>query len=235
MRYCEIRTFQMQDCVDDCPRGASAKSAIVSFWGHMDSFAFELDVINKKYSEEVSAEAIPETTREPFTQEEVIKLWQHQTDEWIDSILFFIYTGMRFIEMLTLTTNNVDMEKQTMICGVKTAAGKNRIIPIHSRIRHIVESRYNQSQSGYLFEKNGKKLTETTYRTIWNKTMSKIGMNHRPHDARHTLRSRLDSAKESNKVCIDRIMGHKSADVGERIYTHKTIEELRCNIELMIN
>ena len=30
----------------------------------------------------------------------------------------------------------------------------------------------------------------------------------------------------ANKAAIDLMMGHKSADVGERIYTHKSLEEL---------
>ena len=48
----------------------------------------------------------------------------------------------------------------------------------------------------------------------------------------HTFRSCLDSAGE-NKVCIDRIIGHKSSDVGERVYTHKTIQELKNTIALL--
>jgi hypothetical protein len=44
----------------------------------------------------------------------------------------------------------------------------------------------------------------------------------------------LDSAG-ANKVCIDLMMGHKSKEVGERIYTHKTIEELKAAIELIKN
>lgn len=39
----------------------------------------------------------------------------------------------------------------------------------------------------------------------------------------------------ANKVCIDRLMGHKSKGTGERVYTHKNIEELRLNIELIAN
>ena len=59
-------------------------------------------------------------------------------------------------------------------------------------------------------------------------------MKHTPHECRHTFRSRLDSAG-ANKVCIDRLMGHKSKGTGERVYTHKNIEELRMNIELITN
>jgi len=79
---------------------------------------------------------------------------------------------------------------------------------------------------------NGKQINTTTYYTLWNVIMEKAGMYHTPHDCRHTFRSRLDSAG-ANKKCIDMMMGHKSKDVGERVYTHKTIKELKDAIELI--
>ncbi len=53
--------------------------------------------------------------------------------------------------------------------------------------------------------------------------MERLHMNHTPHECRHTFRSRLDSAG-ANNVCIDRIMGHKSKETGERVYTHNNKE-----------
>jgi integrase len=79
---------------------------------------------------------------------------------------------------------------------------------------------------------DGKKLTSQRYYVIWDPIMKRIGADHTPHECRHTLRSRLDSAG-ANKRCIDLIMGHKSKDVGERVYTHKTIQELKDAIELV--
>ena len=154
--------------------------------------------------------------------------------EWVDSVLFFLYTGFRISEMIALKTEAVNLEAQTMTGGTKTAAGKNRIVPIHSKIQHIVQKRVEQSKSGYLFEYNGKKLNQTQYRALWAEIMGKLKMQHTPHECRHTFRSRLDSAG-ANKVCIDRIMGHKSKGTGERVYTHKNIEELKLNIELITN
>lgn len=56
--------------------------------------------------------------------------------------------------------------------------------------------------------------------------MESHNMKHTPHECRHTFRSRLDSAG-ANKKCIDLMMGHKSKEVGERVYTHKTLDELK--------
>ena len=36
-----------------------------------------------------------------------------------------------------------------------------------------------------------------------------------------------------NRKCIDLMMGHVSKDVGNRVYNHKTLEELKAAIELM--
>lgn len=136
--------------------------------------------------------------------------------------------------MIKLKTEDIDFEIRTMTGGVKTAAGKQRLVPIHSKIFHIVQSRAEQSKSGYLFEYGGKKLSQTQYRKFWAGIMDKLEMEHLPHECRHTFRSRLDSAG-ANKVCIDRIMGHKSKGTGERVYTHKNIDELKLNIELITN
>lgn len=234
MKYRQIKSYQMQDCIDNCGCGYSTQGAIKNLWGHLDRFAMELDIISKQCSTLLTSDPIPETTKEIFTDQEVSLLWENKNFPWVDSVLFFLYTGFRISEMIALKVSNVDFELQTMTGGTKTAAGKNRIVPIHSKIQGIVKNRADHSKSGFLFEYNGKQLNESQYRQFWTTIMNTLHMNHTPHECRHTFRSRLDSAG-ANKVCIDRLMGHKSKGTGERVYTHKNIEELRLNIELITN
>lgn len=234
MRYNQIKSYQMQDCIDSCGKGYSTQGAIKNLWGKLDLFAMELDIITKRNSDLLTSAPIPETTKEVFTDEEVSLLWENINLPWVDSIIFFLYTGFRISEMIDLKIEDIDFDIQTMTGGTKTAAGKNRIVPIHSKIQNIVQDRFEQSKSGYLFEYNGKKLNQTQYREFWANIMKLLHMDHTPHECRHTFRSRLDSAG-ANKVCIDRLMGHKSKGTGERVYTHKNIDELRLNIELITN
>lgn len=234
MQYKKIKSYHMQDCIDNCGLSYSMQSAIKNLFGHLDRFAMELDIISKCYSSLLTSAPIPETAKQIFTDEEVNRLWQNQSIDYVDSVLFLLYTGFRISEMFDLKVENIDIKNQTMIGGIKTEAGKNRIVPIHSKILHIVQNRLKQSKSGYLFECNDKKLKSFYYRKSWSNIMKILEMKHTPHECRHTLRSRLDSAG-ANKVCIDRIMGHKSEGTGERVYTHKTIEELKKNIELITN
>lgn len=236
MKYSEIKAYHMQDTVDSCEYGYATQGTIKNLWKHLDDFAMEIDVIQKSYSQLVSAAQKEETSRTPFSDEEVQKLWDNQQLPAADSALFMIYTGMRITEALTLRIEKIDLKSEipTITGGIKTEAGRNRTIPIHSKILPMVRVLAAKSQSGYLFERNGKQMKQTAYRQRWETLVKTLGMNHTPHECRHTLRSRLDSAG-ANKVCIDRIMGHKSEGVGEQIYTHKSIKELKEAIELVTN
>lgn len=234
MKYNQIKSYQMQDTIDSCGRGYSTQGAIKNLWGHLDRFAMELDVISKCCSDLLTSAPIPETSKEIFTDEEVSRLWENQSMPWVDSVLFFLYTGFRISEMIDLKTANIDLAAQTMTGGTKTAAGKNRLVPIHSKLQTIVQTHFKASKAGYLFEYDGRRLTQTQYRVFWTGIMDALKMEHTPHECRHTFRSRLDSAG-ANKVCIDRLMGHKSKGTGERVYTHKNIEELRLNLEMITN
>ena len=85
-----------------------------------------------------------------------------------------------------------------------------------------------------LISPKGRCVSRTQYYLVWHRLIKSLGMVHTPHECRHTFRSRLDSAG-ANKVCIDRMMGHVSIGTGERIYTHKTVEELKTNLALITN
>jgi len=230
-KYTNIKAYHMQETIDDCGLGYSTQSSIKSLWGHLDDFALELDVSKNNYSRLLQSDPIPETTKTPFSEKEIQTLWKMQDMSWVDSVLFLLYTGFRISEMLDLLAKNVNLENDTITGGTKTKAGKDRVVPIHSKIRPIVEHRLKESNGGYLFAHKQEQCRDPIYRSFWNKIMKAANMQHTPHDCRHTFRSRLDSAG-ANKRCIDLMMGHKSKDVGERIYTHKTIEELKVAIEL---
>jgi len=226
MKYRAIRSYHMQECVDGCNRSYATQGQIKNLFGHLDSFAFELDVISKQYSELVSCESIPETSKKPFTEDEISKIWEYKDMPWADSVLALLYTGFRISELLNLRASDVNLIDETITGGAKTAAGKNRIIPIHSRILPLIKTLASNC-NGLVFPK-----TTASYYPIWYDIMHKLDMDHTPHDCRHAFRSRLDSLS-ANKKCIDLLMGHKSKDVGERVYTHKTIKELKETIELL--
>lgn len=231
MKYRNIKAYQMQDCIDNCGKGYSTQGAIKTLWGHLDRFALELDIIDKMYSQLTSAPPIPDTKRTPFTDEQIDALWKIKDEPWVDTVLIYLYTGFRLRELFEMKTEQVNMKEWYFQGGEKTASGKNRIVPIHTKIRPFVQSMVERGNT-YLFSYQGKKLSQTNYYKCWDKVMEKIGADKTPHEARHTFETKLDNAG-ANRKCIDMLMGHKSKDVGTRVYTHKTIEQLRETVELL--
>ena len=244
MKYKDIKAYHMQDCIDNCNRSYSTQGQIKNFWYHLDRLALELDIIPKGYSFLLKTDPVPETTKTRFSNEEINNIWTVYEDsrknpqkyspavcEWIDSVLFLIYTGFRISEFLHLKTENVDLNIGTLKGGTKTTAGKNRIVPIHSLIFDIVKNRYCP-ENEYLFSNHGVECTSYFYRNFWEEIMTYLNIHKTPHECRHTFESLLDSAG-ANRKCIDLMMGHVSKDTGNRVYNHKTIEELKYNIELV--
>ncbi len=230
--YTALKAYDMQECINNCTRGVSTRNQIKNLFSHLDKFALELDIINKKHSDLISVKRREdEITKEkiPFTNNEISLLWDKLDIEYVDTVLILLYSGLRISELLKLKNSNIDFENHTFKGGVKTQAGKNRIVPIHSKIIDLVKNRYDINHDLFL-----KGMTYSQYRDIWIGLMKVLNMKHTIHETRHTFRSELDrNSNASHKVSIDLIMGHKSNDTGEKYYTHKTLDELKHTIELV--
>lgn len=231
VKYRSIRAYQMQECIDNCGCSYATQGAIKNLWGHLDRFAFECDIIEKMYSVLTTAPPVPETNRTPFTSEQIEQLWKMKDEEWVNTILIYLYTGFRLNELLEMKTEQVNMKDCYFQGGIKSTAGKGRIVPIHEKIKPLVKILIEQKNI-YLFSYQGKKISQTQYYQFWNRVMKKLNADKTPHETRHTFETNLDNAG-GNRKCIDMLMGHKSKDVGNRIYNHKTIEQLRDTINLL--
>ncbi len=231
VKYRLIKAYQMQESIDNCGYGYATQGAIKALWGHLDRFAFECDIIDKMYSQLITAAPVPDTKRTPFTEKQLEDLWYFVSEPWVDTVLIFLYTGFRLNELLTMKTGQIDMEQKIFIGGFKTRSGKDRIVPIHPRIQPLVRKWVDKGEE-YFFTYQSRKISTTVYYRLWKSVMTLINADKTPHEARHTMETMLDNAG-ANRKCIDMIMGHKSKDVGNRVYNHKTLEQLRETIALL--
>lgn len=140
--------------------------------------------------------------------------------------------GARIEELLFAKINDVFIEEGYFIAGLKTTAGKRRIIPIHSTILPIFKYYYYKNiNNEFLFTIDDKKIDyNKQFLRLYNKFMKQLNMDHNTHDGRKTLHSELDRLNV-NKVAINKIFGHKSGNIGDDIYSKKSIEELKQVIE----
>lgn len=166
--------------------------------------------------------------RERFTNEELETLWNnHQRIDYCNVVLMLLYSGVRISEMLNLKKENVNMQEHYFdVIDSKTQAGI-RQVPIADRIYPFFEYWYNLNDCEYLLSTPEAKhfLYRNYYDSYWTPIMQELEMSHTPHDTRHTCISLLTEA-EVDKRLIKKIVGHKSDNVTENVYTHIDIKVL---------
>lgn len=212
MRFKDIRLTHLQGVIDDCGMAHPTRASIKTLFNVLFKFAMKNDIVEKDYAQYVDiGKREGKINRKPFTQEEIDKLFKHVNDiDYTDTILIMIYTGLRIGELLDIEIENVHLEERYMIGGLKTEAGKNRVIPINKKIEPFIRKYYEENKDKKYLITNafGRQMQYSNYRREkWDNIMEKMQFDevHRPHDARHTFASLMDSAN-ANKLCIKRIM-----------------------------
>jgi len=68
-----------------------------------------------------------------------------------------IYNRFRIGELLELETININLTNKTILGGLKTEAGKNRLVPIHPKIFPLIKKRYDSNKKYFIVNFKGKK------------------------------------------------------------------------------
>lgn len=247
--YRNLRTVDFEAIINT-QTGSSTKIKMFKLlFQQLDNYASQKDVIEKGFAQFINIElkqpkkpvyendfeALEKSNRKPFSYDEIDSIWNADDCLVKDILLILMYTGMRIEELLFLHNNTINLKENYLIAGLKTENGKNRVIPIHNKIKYIIR-KYYEDNNDYFIRTNGKKvvkrLSYQTYHTYFKNFMKELEMEHTTHDTRHTFRSELDRLNVKERI-IDLILGHRSSETGRRVYTHKTIEELEKAVNLV--
>ena len=237
MPIAKIKYRHLQEVLDTMrSKGLSYASLkkVRSLINQLFAHAIINEWIDKAYGQYLQmGKNTPVRPHKTFTRQQINRVWQCKSVD-TDLTLILLYTGMRVGELLQLKKSNVNLKQKYFdIVTSKTKSGI-RIIPIHPLIFPIVERKMREDKRAkYLFVNPD--LTQLTYSqaaTQFAKTMQAIRAKHSTHDCRHTVATLLDAAG-ANKVARDRILGHASSNVGDAVYTHKTLSHLRKTINLL--
>ncbi|GAK09593.1 site-specific integrase [Geomicrobium sp. JCM 19038] len=235
IKFNDLRKAHLQAVIDNCDKSYGTKKKIKVLFNQMYKHAMQNDLTTKDYSRYIEMPANDSGSyREPFTLDEIQLLWDNLDQlEYADTALIMIYTGLRPGELVEIKNENINLEERYLRGGLKTAAGRNRVVPIHKKIHPLIEKRMND-ESEFLVASitNNKMSYYTYYHEKWKKMMDQLNLTHRPHDCRHTFATLMDNA-DANKLAIKRIMGHSAKDITDQVYTHKDINQLLKAIDLL--
>lgn len=230
MRVKDIRARHIKGILENIT-SPNTQSRVKSLFNLMLDYALEYELVDKNYARTFNIDTatiadIKKSKKQhvAFTEEELEKLWTNITVPYVDVILIQCYMGWRPQELGLIETSNVDIENWTIRGGMKTEAGRDRLVPVHTAIQKFIETKYNEAvrlSHKYLISPDGELFTYDRYRHKFDAVMKGLGIEgHRAHDPRKTF---VTMCKKYNvdEYAIKRMVGHNVSDITEAVYTDR--------------
>lgn len=201
------------------------------------AYSMERDIVGKDYSKYLDIPSVgAKRPRDALSDAQVSRLADLAAAgvPRADLALILCYTGLRITELLQLPSAGFHPEEGGYLQGgLKTAAGRGRIVPLHAAIRPYVLSWLAKGGSTIFCGEDGAALSSASFREDFKTLMTSLDLpSATPHWCRHTFATRLHNAG-ADPLAIKWLMGHSTTSDITAHYTHATIQLLRRTIDLL--
>lgn len=233
----EIEIDDLQECLDDCPKGRRTKENMKALCGLMYKYAIPRGYAPLNLAQYLIMSGDHSEERESFNAEqlEAIRAACGKVP-YANYIYCMCYLGFRPSEFLALDVSNYDANEKTITGGAKTEAGKNRIVPISKKIQSIISELAKGRSVGALFcDSEGNAFSYDKFRTAYfYPAIDAIGIDnpiingkhkYSPHTCRHTFATLMKRINAPDKDKM-KLIGHASAEM-LRYYQDVNIEDLK--------
>ena len=246
LKFREIRTVDMQRIFDyygfDRPsRDKDGRTVILPPMSHSSltkikalltqlyDYAVQNDIVTKNYAAFITLPRAEKTSKDCFSDIELKKIEQAAYDgiPFADCILMMCYTGFRISEFLELTPFDYNPDNDTLTGGKKTNAGKNRVVPVHAKIKPYLLKWIVRKGQTIICKDDGSSYAAGYFRTkCYYPALECIGIRKlSPHATRHTMATRM-AASGARPEDIQRILGHEDYEVTANTYIHQDLKSL---------
>lgn len=242
MKLAEITVDDLQDCMDDCPKGKRTRENMKALAGLIYKYAIPRNMVPSGLNmgqylivgdgDTGSKEALPE--------EAVKALEAHVgTVKGADYVLCQCYLGFRPGELLALDAINYNRKERAFVGGAKTDAGKDRVVTVSPKIQAIVNDLVQDKVAGPVFcADDGGTMSIKQYRAMFYNVLEACGIEnpveerdgikrrkYTPHSCRHTFATLMKRVPGADKDKLE-LMGHTSTTM-LRHYQDVNFDDLR--------
>lgn len=233
----EIEIDDLQECLDDCPKGRRTKENMKALCGLMYKYGIPRGYASINFAQYLFVSGEHGEERESFSAEQIEAIRQACGKvAYADYIYCMCYLGFRPSEFLALDLESYNRERRTLTGGAKTAAGKNRLVPISKKIQPIITSLAKGRNSGKLFcDDEGNAFKYDKFRdSFFYPAIDAIGIQnpiingrhkYSPHTCRHTFATLMKGVIAPDKDKM-KLIGHASAEM-LRDYQDVNLEDLK--------
>lgn len=246
IKFADLKLTHLQSVMDNSGKNYPTKKKLKTLLSQMFDYAVMHEIIPKDRHivEYVSVgDAVKSSKHYRFNNEEVGALWRwSESNEYVQVILMFIYSGVRPGELLNTKCASVDLDAGFF----NVVQGKNenaiRKVPIHDRTLPFFRHWMSKGNEYLITNVNGGRFQFGTNHSAYTNVyftpiLKEIGIldytnekgeraEHLPDDTRHTFTSMWKEAK-LDEAMRRKIQGHSGKGIGEMVYTHFELEVLK--------
>lgn len=236
VQFDEIGIDDLQECIDECQNGKRTKQNMKVLASLMYKYAVPRGYTAEKINlgSYLKAKGDAGTGREAFTPAEVEQIRSAAAAfppvPYANYVYAHIYIGYRTLEFVSARVEDYDSAENTIRGGIKTEAGKNRVITLSPKIADMVRGIVADRKSGPIFpDQNGEFFTTGRYRKVFNEVLKAAGITRQgitPYSCRHTFATMLMRVADGSDKEKIQLMGHTSAIMTAH-YQHPELEDLR--------
>lgn len=240
LKISDIDIDDLQECLDECPKGKRTKENMKALCGLLYKFAIPRHYASLNLGQYLRIHAESSDEKAALPIDAVQKLMEHRSSiPFASYIVAQCYLGFRPSELLSLDVKQYDRKEKAFTGGAKTEAGTDRIVTVSPKIQHIIDDLTRDKISGPVFcSPDGSPLSIENYRSAFYSALDAIGLEnpilgsddakrhkYTPHSCRHTFATLMKSidAPDKDKLAL---IGHTSTDM-LRKYQDVDYESLR--------
>lgn len=222
----DIDIDDLQECVDECPKGRRTKENMKALCGLMYKYAIprHLATLDLGHYLIVSGES---GSKAALPDDALEKLKTHIDDVFGAAyVLCQCYLGYRPSEFVALKTSMYNPAEKAFTHGAKTAAGINRTVTVSPKIQPYINTLLANKTSGTIFaDPEGKAYTASRYRELFytvldacdidNPIIERDGKKfytYTPHSCRHTFATLMKRVNGADKDKLE-LIGHTSTEM----------------------
>ena len=238
----DVDIDDLQECIDECPRGKSTKRNMRTTAGLMYKYGIPRGYFPEKLNLAeylvISGEEGSGGVGLPENYVEQIRMAIGRLPG-ADYVYCHCYLGFRPSELLALDIERYDPKERAFVGGAKTEAGKDRTVTVSPKIQPIIDHLICGRTSGPVFlQENGTRMDLRTYRDMFYQLLEDLGLDnptyevngqqkhtYTPHSCRHTFATLMKRVKGNNKDKLE-LIGHTSDDM-LRYYQDVSLDDLR--------
>lgn len=219
----EIDIDDLQDCLDDCPRGKRTKENMKALCGLLYKYAIPRHLVTLNLGQYLVIHAESEKWKSGLSLDDLEKIRSSEAP-YADYVLCHCYLGFRPSELLSMTDKSYDPTEKCFRGGSKTEAGKNRVVTVSPKIQPIIDRL--TAKPGYVFcDASGQQMSLDKYRAAFYDVLDSCGIKnpvqeingvkfhkYSPHSCRHTFATLMKRVEGADKDKLE-LIGHTSSSM----------------------